>query len=88
MSIQEADFYPDFDVAAAYEAQRPAAGPDRLRFLEGRVRELTGRVLELEKDAREAHRARVTGSPQDAAILDLLGRLQALEARLDGQQEG
>lgn len=63
MSIQEGDFYPDFDVGAAYEAQRPAAGPDRLRFLEARVRELSGRVVELENDARQAHRARVKGSP-------------------------
>ena len=87
MTIQENDFFPDLDVAEAYRAQRGATDDQRrILALERRVRELElarlndGRLAGLEAAAQRRELA-----AQGQAILDLLDRLKALEARLDGQ---
>ena len=88
MSIRESDFFPDLDVAAAYRAQRGASEDQRrILALERRVRELEaarlndGRLAALEAAAKGRELA-----AQGQAIIDLLDRLKALEARLDGQR--
>ncbi|UUV43939.1 hypothetical protein RCKVOTHE_62 [Rhodobacter phage RcKvothe] len=87
MTIHESDFLPDLDVAAAYRAQRVASDDQRrILALERRVRELElarlndGPLAALEAAAKGRELA-----AQGQAIIDLLDRLKALEARLDGQ---
>lgn len=88
MSVHENDFFPDLDVADAYRAQRAATDDQRrVLALERRVRELElARINEGRLAALEAAAQRRELAAQGQAILDLLDRLKALEARLDGQR--
>ena len=88
MSVHENDFFPDLDVAEAYRAQRAATDDQRrVLALERRVRELElARINEGCLAALEAAAQRRELAAQGQAILDLLNRLKALEARLDGQR--
>ena len=87
MTIHENDFFPGFDVAEAYRAQRAATDDQRrVLALERRVLELElARINEGRLAALEAAALRRELAAQGQAILDLLDRLKALEARLDGQ---
>ena len=87
MSLHENDFFPGFDVAEAYRAQRAATDDQRrILALERRVRELElARINEGRLAALEAAAQRRELAAQGDAILSLCDRLDALQARLDGR---